>query len=165
MDCRVIVRMLNPAAAQLPAVRKLFMMALEQGALAPEVSLARVAATCQNANCGVFIGLEEGEPKALLVVFLPQDPRTDRPLLDLGACWGSSALKREIWAHGMAFAKSAGYNQAWCFNHSGRSDAAYIRGWRAMGHKAKVRSSLIEVDLETENNGRRIDTEREKPGQ
>jgi hypothetical protein len=144
-----VVRMTKPEAARIPVIRELFMKALSEGALAPEVSYERVIFNVKNPNVCVLIGLQDGFPRALFVGSLPPDPRTDRPLIDLAANTGSPELGRQVMAVGLDFFRAAGYHEAWCFNHSGHSDEAYLRALKRWGKvkEAKKRSTLVQVDF------------------
>ncbi len=143
----MIVRVTKPEAFKLPAIRSLFLEALGLGK-DPERSVDKLAERARDPSVGIFIGLEGGEPRAALSIIIPGDPRTDRPLVDLGTNRGGSlALKREMLKVGLAFMRAAGYNQAWFFNGSGHSDKAYLRTAKANGLEARVRCSLIEIDF------------------
>ncbi len=143
----MIVRVVKPEAFKLPEIRALFLEALLLGK-DPERSVDKLAERCTDPRVGIFVGLEKGEPRACLSIIIPNDPRTDRPLVDLGTNRGGSpALKREMLAVGLAYMRAAGYNQAWFFNGSGHSDKAYLRTAKANGLEARVRCSLIEIDF------------------
>lgn len=144
----MIVRLTKPEALRLPAVRKLFQSALARGALNPERSIDNLASAAGQPNVAIFIGLEKGEPRAGIVIVLPGDPITQRPLIDMAAnIGGSEELKRGLMAASLAFMRQAGYNQAWFYNFSGHSDKAYLRAARKEGLKARVRTSMLEVDF------------------
>ncbi len=143
----MIVRVTKPDAFKLPEIRALFLSALLLGK-DPERSVDKLAERCLDPRVGIFVGFEQGEPRAQVVVQIPPDPRTDRPLIDLGTNRGGSrALKRDMLAVALAFMRAAGYNQAWFFNGSGHSDKAYLRTAKANGLEARVRCSLIEIDF------------------
>lgn len=154
----MIVRLRNPTAVQLPAIRRLFQAALTRGSLDPEYAIDRRAASCQDPRIGIFIGLEAGEPKGMITACLPADPRIDHPLFDLGTNFGSRALGDELRRTAVEFLRQAGYHRALTFNQTGHSDAVYIRNARRYGTAVRPWCSVLEVDLDKEEdpeNGRR----------
>ncbi|SRR6266446_6087545 len=142
-----VVRLTRPEAFQLPEIRRLFLAALYSGAKNPERSIDKIAARVGDPALAVFVGLEDGKPKAQLTVYLPGDPQTDWPTFDLGTNEGSLELSKAMIAAGVAFLRAAGYNQAWGFNFSGHSDKAYIRHGRRLGLKLRPRCTMMEIDF------------------
>lgn len=142
----MVVRVTKPDIFQLKEIRDLFRRALSDGAKDPERSIDKLAwAVDKNPGLRIWVGLERGMPKSILVVYLPNDPQTDWPMWDLAAHTGSVDLKKAMITHGVAFLKEAGYNQAWAFNFSGHSDEAYIRSARALGLQVEKRSTMMTV--------------------
>lgn len=119
----------------------------------PEYLTDLVASKCQDPRVGIWIGLEGGEPKALITARLPIDPRSEQPVFDLATNFGSQTLADELLQAAWHFTLSAGYNRANALNMTGKPDAVYIRRARQLGLKARVKCSLIELEKEEPSNG------------
>jgi len=65
----LVVRMTNPAAYQLPEIRRLF-LAANARTQDPEFRSAQLAASCRDPRVGIFIGIEDGLPKAVVGIEL-----------------------------------------------------------------------------------------------
>lgn len=142
----MVVRITKAQAFQLPEVRRLFLKPLQSGAKDPQRTIDKLAwAVDKNPGLRMWLGLEGGVPKSILVVYLPNDPQTDWPTWDLAAHEGSVELKKAMIAEGVAFLREAGYNQAWTFNFSGHSDEAYIRAARMLGLRLEKRTTMMNV--------------------
>jgi len=142
----MIFRVTNARFLTSEPMVELFHKAYEDYTLSKaEGALAGLIPQIAAPTTGVFVGEEEGELKALAIIFLPSGPLYDVPQVHHFYNAGSTRLRTHLLTEMVGFVKDAGYNRWWAINQGG-SDKAYERLARPFG-QMKVIGSIIEVEL------------------
>ncbi len=148
-----VVRMTNPLAYHLPAVRRLFLASVA-GTTNQEYVAAKPAGFAADPRFAIYIGIEHGEPLALALVRLPADSRAEEPMLDMFTNLGSHAIGTEVLSHALAFVRASGYTKLWTINLTGRPDAVWLRNaqrrTREFGISVKHKMTVFEFDVTPE---------------
>jgi hypothetical protein len=109
-----------------------------------------IADLCGKAHTQVLLGVEEERPVALLVTQLPT-PLMLYPTILLGYNTGSKPLGAEMMHTAAQWLRAEGFDCFLATNRSGRSDAAYERGFRPHGRVIeRVTTLLVELNKEEE---------------
>lgn len=141
-------RVMNPLALKVPEVNALFKKVFSQRALAgkwdDEIEFD-VVRLLQDPRAGVFMGQENNQFKALLIVTLPANKLLPSPVVYTVWNEGSKALLKQMANEGVAFLKANGYDHFWGVNQL-TDDETYARLFSFMGKPSKV-ASLLEFKL------------------
>lgn len=143
------MRLTNSAAFAWAPLRKLIEAAwnaLNDGQPTAPV-IGELSKCCAAPETGIFVGLDGGEPKALLVVFLPQNSLYPLPQVASFYCKGAdSKLRSAILNSGVDFVRSAGYNKVWIINRTGKSDEVHAKLFKRVA-TGKPIGSIMEYEL------------------
>ena len=95
----------------------------------------------------LMIGMEAGEPKSVIMGFLPNTNLFPYPTVTLFYNEGSKELLRASKAYLFDTLSQAGYTKCWAINSTGRSDAAWIRVFSDEHVAMKPIGSVIELSV------------------
>lgn len=113
----------------------------------PEPVTRQLCALCTEAHTQVLLGIEEGQPRALLVTQLPT-PLMLLPVILLGYNEGTKQLGKAMMQQACAWVRENGYSAFLAVNR-GRNSAAYARGLRPFG-KVSDAGTTFRVELREE---------------
>ncbi len=144
-----VIRLRNPLALRDPTLKALFVRAFRNEHV--HVDMDKAWPDIENMVTdgkfyGVFLGLENGLPKACCFVSLPRSLLFPYPQFMNLYSEGSHKTAEACGLAAVDFMKAAGYNKAWAMNASGREDPVWLRVWRKAGDW-KLIGSLAECKL------------------
>jgi hypothetical protein len=147
----VIHRLLHPQVLLHPALHPWLERVCAGFGLRVEAS-AYIAELCAQEHTQVLLGVEGERPVALLVTQLPP-PLLLYPTFLLGYNVGSKAIGAEMMCEAARWLQGHGFARVFATNQSGRSDAAYERGFRPHGQVVdRVTTFVVELNREEETN-------------
>ena len=143
-----VVRLNNPKALLAPPMQELFRKAFDGNPLIAGIDDApgEYVRVVTNPAVGLFVGVEKGEFKGLVLVELPGSPLAKMPNVLHFANFGTAKLRDALIQAALDFIVQAGYTRFVTINLTGRGDAVHNRLFKKVG-KAKPLGSVLEYRI------------------
>lgn len=139
-----VLRAQNPALLAHPHAQEFIAKVAKTTIFAgtdPQILLVEVAKMFVDPSFGVFIAIDQGKLKGLVVVSLPKDALLPVPQIPIFYAEGKGTKEALIHA-GIEWGVNMGYNRFWAINISGRSDALWQRAFERAGSAKRVGSIM-----------------------
>lgn len=145
-----VARLMDPKYLGLQSLQRLFTDAFEGVPYFPHGFLGMVDEIIglirDPDRAAVLIGLEDEEPKALLIILFPNSRLTYCPQILHFFNSGPTALRKKLQKAGATLVKARGYTKVWGVNGSGKPDSVWARTFRSVGPSKPI-GGVVEFDL------------------
>lgn len=146
-----VYRIANPTAFTVPGIVNLALKVLEKEVQKDKVcaALAALTTSVDSPYTGLFVGEENGEFRALALMFLPPNALHTTPQWHGLYNFGSEALGKAVVSEVVKFCQQNGYNKFSIISRSGTNSEVYGRKWAWVG-KTKTLGTMVEFTLAAE---------------
>ena len=138
-----VIRLRNPAAFEKEDIKVLFDRAFKD---TPNVNYpafwALLPFMVRDENCGIFLGIEKGKFKGLVIGELPSNEVLPLPTVIQFANFGSAKCKNGLVDAVVDFFVSAGYTEFLALNVTGEADEAWARLFKKAGEAERIASLM-----------------------
>lgn len=147
-----ILELKDPKVLMVAQVAALIKRAVESGAMLAPAGFDTIATDIfgfvKDEDQFMVLGAEEGHFKALALGYYPVGNLFPYPTIVLLYNEGSKELSVQMREKLLDMAVSRGYTQVLAINHSGHSDAAWLKGLTPEGVSSKIIGSLGMFEVE-----------------
>ncbi len=146
-----VILLRNPRALLVPEVAMLLKRAVEG---TDHVAPGGVDTTAKeffdyttNESMFLFLGMEDGAPKGLVMGYFPDSALFPLPMVTLIYNEGTKALLKTMSKGIVDHITAHGYSKFWAMNATGKSDKAWVRALTPKGTTGRVIANVIEMAI------------------
>ena len=144
-----VVRVKNAEGLTMPDLRALVSRALKASLFRvgdTDAVLPEIAAMVNDPAFGVFIAVEGGKFKGIMVIALPRDALLTLPQITIFYSEGTKAVSSALIDAGLEWVVGSGFSRFWAINVTKRSDAVWARAFRKAGAPHRI-GSIMEFGI------------------